>query len=141
MRRVKGARAGEECDGRDRGRLRSWIFGIARARALDAKRVRARRRVDRGQSALEAMPDEAALDTAFDAEWRAGLVRAAFAELRRSTRLDRKTVRALELLAIEERSAADVAAELDMPVAAVHLAKHRGLKRLRSILASLEADE
>jgi|SRR5688572_15706648 len=125
---------------RERGRLRSWIFGIARLRALDAKRVRARRREERGESALEQLPDDQAVTAAFDAEWRAALLRQAFVELRAMTKSDPKTLRALELLAFSEKGAAEVAGELEMDVAAVHLAKHRGLKRLRAILESLERD-
>ena len=74
------------------------------------------------------------------AEWRAALLRHAFVELRSSTRSDEKTLRALELLALGGKSAPEVASELGMPVAAVHLAKHRGLKRLRAILETLERD-
>lgn len=125
---------------RDRGRLRSWIFGIARLRALDAKRVRARRREDRGESALEQQLDDASITAVFEAEWRAALVRQAFTELRATSKSDPKTLRAVELLALGGKSAGEVAAELGMPVSAVHLAKHRALKRLRTILEELERD-
>src|SRR5882672_6361039 len=43
---VERYRAGEY--DRERGRLRSWIFGIARTRVADWRRSRARRREERG---------------------------------------------------------------------------------------------
>lgn len=125
---------------RGRGRLRGWLFSIARARALDLRREQARRREVRGESALGALPDDETMSALFDEQWRAALLRQAFEALRERTRTDPKTVRVLELMLHEQKKAPEVAAALSMPVEQVHLAKHRALKRLRELVAELEQE-
>ncbi|MBL8843668.1 MAG: sigma-70 family RNA polymerase sigma factor [Planctomycetes bacterium] len=123
---------------RGRGRLRSWLFGIARMCAAEQRREQARFRAARGESALDALPDDTDAEPFFEQEWRRAMVRAAFAELRSATRSDERTVRVVELLALEQRPVEEVAATLGMSVGAVYTAKHRGLARLRTILERLE---
>lgn len=135
---VERFRAGEY--ERDRGRLRSWIFGIARTRVADSKRARARRRVARGTSALFAVQDEAEPETAFNDEWRRAMLRHAFAELRATKRHEPKSLRALELLVLEQRPAKDVAQELGMTANSLYVVRHRGLQSLRTILARVERE-
>ncbi len=125
---------------RERGRLRSWIFGIARNCASEVRRDRARFDAMRGESALGEMAGDADLERFFAEEWQRALLRQAFAELRSSTKTDEPTIRVLELLALEERPVAEVAAELGMTKGAVYTAKHRALASLREILARLETD-
>jgi RNA polymerase sigma-70 factor (ECF subfamily) len=124
---------------RDRGRLRSWVFAIARTRAADFKRERERRREARGESALGELVSDAELEKLFDEEWQRHLLRDALAELR-ATKTDPKSIRALEMLAFEQCSAADVGAALQMSPDAVYQAKHRALANLREILARFESD-
>ena len=52
---------------RRRGRLRSWISGIARHRVLDTLRQRARNQATRGESAFDELPDDARLTAIWDA--------------------------------------------------------------------------
>jgi RNA polymerase sigma-70 factor (ECF subfamily) len=135
---VERFRAGEYV--RDRGRLRSWIFGIARTRIADSKRARARRRVERGTSALFSVKDETDPEAAFADEWRRALLRQAFAELRAKSRHEPKSLRALELLVLEQRPTKEVAQELGMTANALYVARHRALQSLRTTLARLERE-
>jgi RNA polymerase sigma-70 factor (ECF subfamily) len=123
---------------RNRGRLRSWIFGIARHRVIDQLRARARRREWRGESAIgdEAGPDE--LTPLWEAEWRRAMLRQAMRELYASPKLEPRTIQAFERVAFEQRPAAEVAAEVGMTVDQVYVAKSRVVQRLRQILGELE---
>ena len=125
---------------RSRGRLRSWIFTIARSRVLDLKRRELREGGWRGESAMTSLPDREDVDAVWDAEWRRALLRRALLELRGQTKMEEKTVRAFELLAFEERSTGEVAEALEMSANSVYVAKHRALEALREILARLEED-
>jgi RNA polymerase sigma-70 factor (ECF subfamily) len=138
LRVVQDFRAGKF--DRSRGRLRSWIFTLARSTVLGRRRHAARRHEVRGDSALEVVADDATLSKFFDEEWHREVLRAGLSELRTTTRSDPQTVRAFELLVIEERSAPDVARELGMSVNTLYVAKHRTLERLRVILERLRED-
>jgi len=52
---------------REQGRLRSWLIGIARCRLADMRRAAGRRREWRGESAMEALPDDVDVDSAWEA--------------------------------------------------------------------------
>jgi RNA polymerase sigma factor (sigma-70 family) len=125
---------------RERGRLRAWIFGIARHCANEARRDRARFADARGESVLSRLEGDDELERCFDEEWRRALLRHAFAEVRATTKLDAQTIRVLELLALEERPVAEVAAALGMTSGAVYTAKHRALASLKQVLAAFEQD-
>jgi len=124
---------------RERGRLRSWIFGIAQRRVADVRRVRERRREKRGESALEPLTSEPELEHLFEEEWQRALLAAVFAELR-AGRTDPQSIRALELLASGNRSADEVATELSMTPNAVYAAKHCAVVKLREILTRFDRD-
>ncbi|MEW6746715.1 MAG: sigma-70 family RNA polymerase sigma factor [Planctomycetota bacterium] len=125
---------------RSRGRLRSWIFGIAKTCCRDLSRRRARRREERGQSHIEDALDDSSLESSFDVEWQRAIVRTAMDELKDTTRMDEKTIRVFTELALEEKSAADLARELSMTPSAVYVAKHRAITRLREIIARLREE-
>lgn len=125
---------------RSRGRLRSWIFAIARARILDSKRERGRNDAWRGESALANVPGDDELESAWEDEWRRAILRQGIHELRTGTNTDPKTIRTFELLALEERAPQEVAELMGSTVNAVYVAKHRALDRLRVILTRLTED-
>jgi RNA polymerase sigma-70 factor (ECF subfamily) len=125
---------------RSRGRLRSWLFAIARSHVLGRRRSTARRHEVRGDSALEEVADDSTLSKFFEEEWHREILRTALHELRTTTRSDPQTVRAFELVVIEERPAPEVARELGLSLNTVYVAKHRTLERLRSILERLRED-
>lgn len=122
---------------RDRGRLRSWITGIARHCICD---IHQRRAADpkRGMSAISELPDEPALDAMWDEECEQEILRQGLSELRQQTRTEEGTIRAFEMLAFDGRKAAEVAETLSMTLNDVYLAKHRCLKRLREIISRIE---
>lgn len=122
---------------RSRGRLRSWIFAIARARILDQRRKRGRSDAWRGDSALANTPADDELEAAWEEEWRRAILRQGILELRTGTNTDPKTIRTFELLALEERTPQEVAELVGSTVNAVYVAKHRALDRLRAILTRL----
>lgn len=62
----------------------------------------------------------------------------ALRSLREETRLDERTVRAFELCALRGVPAATVAAECDMSVDEVYVAKNRTIKKLREIVERYE---
>jgi RNA polymerase sigma-70 factor (ECF subfamily) len=122
---------------RTRGRLSAWIIGIARHCIAELRESRARRREER-LSKAEELPDDAALTRIWDAECQRQILHEAVQELRRVSRTDPRTVRVFEMLAFEQRRPADIARELGISANDVYLAKHRCLKRLRSIVSELE---
>lgn len=121
---------------RSRGRLHAWIVGIARHRLIDLQRRRAAQRERRGESAIAELPAEGELSQLWDAECREEILRAGLRELR-ETRLDPNTIRAFEMVALEESTPAAAAAALGLTVDSVYAAKNRCLAQLRTILARL----
>ena len=129
---------------RRRGRLRSWIIGIARHRVLDTLRQRARNQATRGESAFDELPDDARLTAIWDAEHERSILERAMTELRERTRTDPKTIRVFELVALEEVPAQTVAEDHGITLAEVYRTKNRVTKRLREIvgrLTTMYADE
>lgn len=136
---------GEYRDGRydrARGRLRNWLISMVRSRAATLRRSRAAHRAMRGDSAMdhaEQERDEAAPDAAWEEERRRHVLRLALDELAAGTRTDPKTIRAFELLFVHGLAPAVVAAEMEMSVHDVYMAKSRVAQRLRAIVDRFEA--
>ena len=127
---------------KDRGRLRTWIIGIARKRIADVNRKRARERkhLNSFGEATRSGTDtsgEAVFDEAWDTECRRVLLWRALDELSKSTRTRPKTIRAFKLFAIDGRPAKAVARDVGMTVQSVHMARFHCLRRLRRITARL----
>lgn len=123
-----------------RGRLRAWLFAIARARVARLRRERARDAGRRGESALADLPDDGELTGLWEAEWRRAILRAGMEELRARSRVDGRSLAAFEAVTLGGRSTEEAAAELGMTANAVYIAKFRTLERLRAILARLEQE-
>ena len=126
---------------RAQGRLRGWLFGIARnqIRNLGRKNIRKGRQVVDETNAtgfFDRVPDEADQEKTWNKEWRRGVLRECLQEIRRS--VDEKTVTAFELFAWQGWSASAVAEHLDMSPNAVFIAKHRILRRIREMQAEME---
>lgn len=124
---------------RSRGRLRSWIVGIARWRVADLRRARAGRREIQDDLAVDELPDDESLTRLWEQEHRATLLRNALAELRENSRFGASTLEAFERYVLEQQPPADVAARLGISVADVYMAKNRVAERLREIILRLEA--
>ncbi len=122
---------------RGRGRLRSWLTGIARHCIAEVREKGARRR-ERGLAEAFELPDEATLTRIWDAECEQEILRRGLDQLRSESRADSRTIQAFEMVALDGRRPAEVAEALRITPNDVYLAKHRCLKRLRQIVLQLE---
>jgi RNA polymerase sigma factor (sigma-70 family) len=122
---------------RSRGRLRSWIIGIARHRIAELNRKRAGRREFRGNSAIMTLPDDGELANLWDAECRQAALGFAMRQLASAGKVSRRTIDAFRMHVIEGASPEEVAEALTMSVRAVYIAKHRCLARLREAMDQL----
>ncbi|MDG1899506.1 MAG: sigma-70 family RNA polymerase sigma factor [Phycisphaerales bacterium] len=123
---------------RDRGRLRSWIVGIARHRVIDYQRARGRRKEKLGHSSAMEVPDETAVEQLWDQEFERSILRQSVEELRRSTRTSEKSIRAFEMLIFDRMAPERVAEDLDMKPHDVYVAKSRVTTKLREIVERLK---
>jgi RNA polymerase sigma-70 factor (ECF subfamily) len=123
--------------------FRGWLWTITHRKILDHQRRRAGRPVAIGGSdvleqiqAIPARDDREASDLGGDAAAeRAYLFRRAAEAIR--AEFETRTWQAFYRVAVENQSAADVAADLGMSKGAVYVAKSRVLRRLREELADL----
>jgi RNA polymerase sigma-70 factor, ECF subfamily len=126
---------------RAKGRLKSWLLGIAinKTREFRRKRRRQGRQVVEPGSATgfwERVPDERELVDIFEQEWRTTLLAEALREVR--LQVDAATFEAFKLYAINGLAPADVAARLEMSRETVYNCKSRVLSRLRAIREELD---
>lgn len=128
---------------RERGRLSSWILGIAHHRIIDLGRARQRERLERGESALVHLADDHSATQAWESARKRVIFDRALEKLRTETRLDERTINAFELCAIRNAPPETAAQQCGMSVAEVYVAKNRAIKKLREIVAELtrEFDE
>ena len=126
---------------RDKGRLSQWLFGIAYRHALRERERKGRKQAvaapggDR-QSFLASIPDEASASQLWDREWESALLTECLDQVRQE--VEPNTMRAFEMTALENRAAAEVAAELGIATTAVYNGKHRVVKRLRELRDQFE---
>lgn len=122
---------------RERGRLHSWLIGIARHCILDLRTGRPTPAP--AGSMLDRLPTERAMTVLLEAECEREILRLSLARLRATTQTEEKTIRAFELL-LSRCTPTTVAAQLGMSVDEVYVAKHRCLRRLRPIVAEIEGE-
>lgn len=123
---------------RSKGRLRMWLIGIQRRRLAMLYRQRARRGTPRGDSIIQDAPEESDLDKAWDEEKRQMVLMDAMDELRATSNMAERTIRAFELVALRGVPAAQAAEELDISVDEIYVAKSRCLSKLRDLIAARE---
>lgn len=129
---------------RTRGRLRDWLFGIARNQVLNYRRRQVARGpilIGDGSSGTDffnALPDEDNMAKAWDEEWRQAVMRQCLAAVR--TEVEARTFEAFELFALQDQPAEKVAAKLGITANAVFGAKRRVLRRIRELLPTLQED-
>ncbi|MBI5865222.1 MAG: sigma-70 family RNA polymerase sigma factor [Planctomycetes bacterium] len=121
-----------------RGRLRSWLLGIARNVAFELRRKKAglHNGVD---SLLEQIPDDARLSVIWEQQREQAIFAEALARLRSSTQTDAATIEAFELYAVQGMPVEHVAERCGLSVDSVYVAKNRLTKRLRELVAELTA--
>ncbi len=122
---------------RSKGRLRDWLFGIARNQLHNwcrRRRAEAPAAADSGVFAGLAAEDE--WEPLWEQQWRDAVLRQCLEEIR--VEVDPRTLAAFELFAAQGWSAQRVAEHLGVTTNAVFLAKHRILKRVRELLPQME---
>lgn len=128
---------------RDKGRLKSWLGGIARNKALKRLTRRTHASLSAGDPGDDSRPLEPAApddrDEAFEREWQLERLNQALEILRLES--DPNTYQAFDLYALKDWPVAKVASFLDMTTNAVFICKHRCLKRLRRIVENLDREE
>lgn len=135
---VKGYREGAY--NRDKGRLRSWLFGVAHRKTRDIQRRMGRERVmaDRsdGSAFLGSIEAPDADQGVWEQEWQRAVLRACLAEV--SSYFDANTLKAFELYVLEEWSADGVAEHLGTSRNVVYIGKNRVMSRLRELRRQME---
>ncbi len=127
---------------RDRGRLGTWLFGIAWHQALRDRRARGRREAaagpdgEAGAASRRTPRDESEARAIWEREWETALLTACLDRVRRE--VEPATIEAFEMVVVRDRPAGDAARALGMSVEHVYSAKHRVLTRLRAIREQLE---
>ncbi len=125
---------------RSKGRLRSWLYSIARHKAIDIQRRRREVVVADGVSGetafLNKIPDEATLSEMWEEEWRRAVLTACMEEVRQQ--VEPKTMRAFELFVLEGWPSEKVAEHLGLSRDAVFQYKARVLSRMRQVREHME---
>ncbi len=127
--------------GREKGRLRTWLFGFARIQVLNWRKRDAKREKRISSSSDEtdlferiASPDE--LEESWEQEWKDAVLAECLREARRT--VEPRTFDAFRLFVCEGWSARRVSEHLAMSENAVFGAKRRVLHRIRDLLPQLE---
>ncbi len=129
---------------RTKGRLSSWIMGIAHHTALRAQRAAGRDASLLGTQ-LESVCDEPSLRGMWTEERDRLILGRALASLRDDSNIDDRTLLAFELVGLRGVPASEAAAQCGMSVEQVYVAKCRLTKRLREqvelLTRAFEEDE
>ncbi|MCA9304992.1 MAG: hypothetical protein KDA16_00535 [Phycisphaerales bacterium] len=126
---------------RARGRLSSWIVGIARHRIIDARRQGARRAGHLAAlSEVAAMNDvrEADVADAFDHALERHIFEEAWRVLKEETKGDSASLEAFELTSLRGVAIASAARMTGLSVDQVYLARNRVSKRLRAAVERVD---
>ena len=118
---------------REKGRLHSWIIGIAQHKVTDCFRAMAKGGRAAGGSMSFDLSDSTKVAEVFEQHMHKAIFAEAMERLRSEGQTDERTLRAFELVAIRESTVEAAARECDMKPAEVYVAKHRVLARLRKI--------
>lgn len=122
---------------RTKGRLSSWILGIAHHTALKSLRSAKRDGSSIDLERVAAGPDEPYLRSIWTDERDRCILERALGMLRDESALDDRTLLAFELVGLRAVPAAQAADQCGMTVDQVYVAKNRVTKRLRGIVADL----
>lgn len=121
---------------RSKGRLSSWILGIAHHTAL---KVRRSKRGEHGSTSLAEVADESTLRSIWTDERDRAILARALGMIRDESDVDDRTLLAFELIALRGVPAAEAAAQCGMSVDQAYVAKSRVTKRLRTLVEEMTA--
>lgn len=126
---------------RGKGKLSSWLIGIARNVASGMRRPRGQGHRVGGDTMADEMPaelpEDAHLTLLWEREREQAILNEAMTILRTRTRTEENTFRAFELFAVRGTPAEMVASECGLSVEAVYVIKNRLTRRLREIVRDL----
>lgn len=126
---------------RAKGRLSSWLIGIARNLGCDMRRRRRGEHRAGGDSLIAELPagrsEEEHLSHVWAREREKAVLTQAMVKLRQSARMEEHTMRAFELFTVRGMPAAEVARECGIDIDSVYVIKNRLIKRLREIVREL----
>ncbi|MBL8747307.1 MAG: sigma-70 family RNA polymerase sigma factor [Phycisphaerae bacterium] len=121
---------------REKGRLSSWILGIAHHTTL--RMIRAGRHADGSKAgSLSEIADEASLRSIWADERDRAILDRAISMLREESEIDERTLLAFELVAIRGVPAPEVGLQCQMSTDQVYVAKSRVTKKLRALVEEL----
>lgn len=123
---------------RTKGRLSSWILGIAHHITLNTIR-QGRRAAAFGAAALAEIPDEDTLRSIWEDERDRAILARALGMLRDESAVEDRTLLAFELFAIRGVPVSEAATRCGMSADQVYVAKSRVTKRLRELVDRLTA--
>lgn len=124
---------------RRRGRLSTWLFGIAFNHVMRCRRGLARqadRRAGIPADLAYEQVDEDSGKAVWEEEWNAALWKLCAQRVQHE--FEATTYRAFERVVRDDAAPADVARELGIPIRSVYNARYRVLKRLRELRTELE---
>lgn len=120
---------------RTKGRLSSWLLGIAHHSAIRVLRMK--RPAD--DESVSEVADEPSLRSLWDEERDRDILMRAIAILRDQATVDPRTLLAFELSALRGVPAAETASQCGMTVEQVYVVRSRLTKRLRELVLSMTA--
>ncbi|MCA9294798.1 MAG: sigma-70 family RNA polymerase sigma factor [Phycisphaerales bacterium] len=123
---------------RTKGRLSSWILGIAHHTALRAIR-HGRRDQQAGTALLEGLHDESMLRSIWIDERDRAIFSQAMSSLRQDSGMDERTMQAFELVSLRGVPAIEAAQQCRMSVDQVYVAKSRVTRKLRDLVSQMTA--
>jgi RNA polymerase sigma-70 factor (ECF subfamily) len=123
---------------RSKGRLSSWILGIAHHTTLRLIRS-GRRAAPADPELLAGVPDDSALRSIWTDERDRAILERALGMIRDESAMDDRTLLAFELVGLRGVPAAEAAVQCGMSPDQVYVAKSRVAKRLRDLVAELTA--
>lgn len=125
---------------RGRGRLGSWLIGIAQRQAASAVRHR-RAHPQQAFSDDELLRDPARLTQLWDQQHEQAVYQRAWETLRSSSQFLEPTLRAFELTALRAVPPQEVARACQMKIGDVYAARTRVSRRLRELVADITAGD
>lgn len=123
---------------RGKGRLGSWLIGIAQRQAASAARKH-RRHHEQAFAADESLSDPARLTRLWEQQHEQAIYQRAWETLRSSSQFEASTLRAFELTALRAVPPEEVARVCEMKIGDVYAAKSRVSRRLRELVADITA--
>ncbi|MCC6320278.1 MAG: sigma-70 family RNA polymerase sigma factor [Phycisphaerales bacterium] len=121
---------------RGKGRLRDWLRGIARNRAIDVLRADGRGRAKTAGDDIEHLAEDGQVNAIWEQEEKAAIVAAAMEELRAGD-TSANVIKAFELGFLRKMPVEQVAVECGMSIDSVHQSRTRVVKRLNAIVKRL----